>query len=348
MSRTEQAVRPLRFYFHAMNTKVEVQLLADREQAEHAASLVKNWFETQEQRFSRFVADSELTRLNESHGWISVSAAMDEVLSLAYGYIGQTEGIFQPSIMKALRSSGYDVSFEKIQQRPSQRPLVERLISTIKSEAAGMSEEPFDYSRPSWIQREGSRMVHLDPGTELDLGGIVKGWAVERIADWLQKRMNIPAGMINAGGDIQVWGTTDHPHWTLDVTNPSPQTQNVLGAVRLQRGAVATSGVTRRQWQDNKGNRAHHLIDPRTMKPADTDILQCTVVGQHASQCEIIAKTVSILGSAEAVNWLNRHYDRHDVLWITGQGNVYFRGNSSTLAERWPGFDPDHRFSLIE
>jgi thiamine biosynthesis lipoprotein len=191
-------------------------------------------------------------------------------------------------------------------------------------------------------------MVHLDPGTELDLGGIVKGWAVERIADWLQKRMNIPAGMINAGGDIQVWGTTDHPHWTLDVTNPSPQTQNVLGAVRLQRGAVATSGVTRRQWQDNKGNRAHHLIDPRTMKPADTDILQCTVVGQHASQCEIIAKTVSILGSAEAVNWLNRHYDRHDVLWITGQGNVYFRGNSSTLAERWPGFDPDHRFSLIE
>jgi len=84
------------------------------------------------------------------------------------------------------------------------------------------------------------------------------------------------------------------------------------------------------------------------MKPADTDILQCTVVGQHASQCEIIAKTVSILGSAEAVNWLNRHYDRHDVLWITGQGNVYFRGNSSTLAERWPGFDPDHRFSLIE
>ena len=92
--------------------EVEVQLLADREQAEHAACLVKNWFETQEQRFSRFVADSELNRLNESQGWISVSAAMDEVLSLAYGYIGQTEGIFQPGIMKALRSSGYDTSFE--------------------------------------------------------------------------------------------------------------------------------------------------------------------------------------------------------------------------------------------
>ena len=62
------------------------------------------------------------------------------------------------------------------------------------------------------------------------------------------------------------------------------------------------------------------------MKPANTDILQCTVVGQHASQCEIIAKTVSILGSAEAVNWLNRHYDRHDVLWITREGTFILEG----------------------
>ncbi|WKL03561.1 FAD:protein FMN transferase [Paenibacillus amylolyticus] len=117
--------------------------------------------------------------------------------------------------------------------------------------------------------------------------------------------------------------------------------------IRLQRGAVATTGNSRRQWQNTDGSLAHHLIDPRTMEPADTDVLQCTVLGQHASQCEIIAKTVCILGSAEAVGWLNRHYDRHDVLWMTRDGITYFRGNTDTLAEHWPGFDPDHRFSLI-
>lgn len=348
MSRTEQAVSPLRFYFYAMNTEVEVQLLADREQAEHAACLVKNWFETQEQRFSRFVADSELNRLNKSEGWVPVSAAMDEVLSLAYGYIGQTEGIFQPGISQALRSAGYDISFEKMQQRGFQLPLLARLFRTRETESFSMNEHGYDYSRPNWIQREGSRMVHLDPGAELDLGGIVKGWAVERIADWLQKTLKITAGMINAGGDVQIWGTKDHQHWTLEIRSPFSQEQGMNGAVRLQRGAVATSGITRRQWQDEHGLTAHHLIDPRTMEPSHTDILQCTVVGQHASQCEIIAKTVCILGSAEAVNWLNRHYDRHDALWITRDGNVYFRGNTATLAERWPGFDPDHRFSLIE
>ncbi|MGN7415443.1 FAD:protein FMN transferase [Paenibacillus sp. SAF-068] len=347
MSRTEQVARPLRFQFRAMNTDVEVQLSAGREEAEHAATLVKNWFETQEQRFSRFVADSELNRLNHSTGWMPISAAMDEVLSLAYGYIGLTEGIFQPGISQALQDSGYDLSFEKIQQRQPQRPLLERILRTITPESSGMMEDRHDHSRPGWIQREGSRMVHLDPGAELDLGGIVKGWAVERIADWLQRTLHIPAGLINAGGDIQVWGTSDHPQWTLKVADPLQDQRDVTGAVRLQRGAVATSGISHRLWQNSDGSIAHHLIDPRTMKPADTDVLQCTVLGQHASQCEIIAKTVCILGSAEAVGWLNRHYDRHDVLWITQDGSTYFRGNTDTLAEHWLGFDPDHRFSLI-
>ncbi|WP_339305482.1 FAD:protein FMN transferase [Paenibacillus sp. FSL L8-0435] len=347
MSRTEQVTRPLRFQFHAMNTDVEVQLSAEREEAEHAATVVKNWFETQEQRFSRFVADSELNRLNGSTGWMPISAAMDEVLSLAYGYIGLTEGIFQPGISQALQASGYDLSFEKVQQRQLQRPLLERILRTRTPESSGWMEDRYDHSRPSWIQREGSRMVHLDPGAELDLGGIVKGWAVERIAEWLQRTLRIPAGLINAGGDIQVWGSPDHSQWTLQVADPLQNQGAASGAIRLQRGAVATSGISRRQWQNTDGSLAHHLIDPRTMEPAHTDVLQCTVMGQHASQCEIIAKTVCILGSAEAVGWLNRHYDRHDVLWMTRDGSIYFRGNTDTLAEHWPGFDPDHRFSLL-
>ncbi|WFR64819.1 FAD:protein FMN transferase [Paenibacillus amylolyticus] len=347
MSRTEQVARPLRFQFRAMNTDVEVQLSAGREQAEHAATLVKNWFETQEQRFSRFVADSELNRLNHATGWMPISAAMDEVLSLAYGYIGLTEGIFQPGISQALQNSGYDLSFEKVQQRQPQRPLLERILRMRTPKCSEGMEDQYDHGRPSWIQREGSRMVHLDPGAELDLGGIVKGWAVERIADWLQRTLHIPAGLINAGGDIQVWGTSDHPQWTLKVADPMQDKGDVSGVVRLQRGAVATSGISHRLWQNSDGSLSHHLIDPRTMKPADTDVLQCTVLGQHASQCEIIAKTVCIMGSAEAVGWLNRHYDRHDVLWMTRDGSTYFRGNTDTLDEHWPGFDPDHRFSLI-
>lgn len=220
MSRTEQVARPLRFQFRAMNTDVEVQLSAGREEAEHAATVVKNWFETQEQRFSRFVADSELNRLNHATGWIPISAAMDEVLSLAYGYIGLTEGIFQPGISQALQASGYDISFEKVQQRQPQRPLLQRILRTRTTDSSGMMEDRHDHSRPGWIQREGSRMVHLDPGAELDLGGIVKGWAVERIADWLQRTLHIPAGLINAGGDIQVWGTPDYPQWTFKVADP--------------------------------------------------------------------------------------------------------------------------------
>ncbi|WP_338540490.1 FAD:protein FMN transferase [Paenibacillus tundrae] len=349
MSRVEQpqAILPLVSRFRAMNTVIEVQLVTGQEEAEHAADLVQNWFETQERRFSRFVPDSELNRLNRSTGWLPVSAAMDEVLSLAYGYIGQTEGIFQPGIAQALRQQGYDVSFEQLQSDQLNTQL--DYSHTAQPLSSTSSDERFDYCRPGWMHREGSRMVHLDPGTELDLGGIVKGWAVERIADWLQRSLHIPAGMINAGGDIQVWGTPAHTSWTLYITDPFLEKRNLTGSIQLDGGAVATSSLARRQWLHPSGNgqMAHHLIDPRTMQSANTDIVQCTVLGQHTSQCEIIAKTVCILGSEEAIRWLNRHYDRHDVLWVTRDGSMWFRGNTEKLAERWPGFDPDHRFSLI-
>lgn len=346
MSPAAETKRPFKFRFRAMNTDVEVQLVtAGREEAEHAAALVKNWFETQEQRFSRFISNSELNRLNRSVGWLPVSAAMDEVLSLAYGYIGQTEGIFQPGISKALRQLGYDVSFEQIGQY--ERGITQSLQYTLTKVAALIPEEERDYTCPGWMHREGSRMVHLDPGIELDLGGIVKGWATERIADWLQRTLHIPAGMINAGGDIQVWGTPVSSAWTVYIKDPLLDKRNLTGSIQLDSGAVATSGIARRQWQQADGSLSHHLIDPRTMKPADTDVVQCTAVGQHVSQCEIIAKTVCILGSAEAMGWLNRHYDRHDVIWMTREGKFWFRGDTDALEERWPGFEPDHCFSFI-
>lgn len=346
MSRAAKTTRPFKFRFRAMNTDVEVQLVnAGREEAEHAAVLVKNWFETQEQRFSRFITNSELNRLNRSVGWMSVSAAMDEVLSLAYGYIGQTEGIFQPGISRALREQGYDVSFEQIGQH--ERGKTQSLQHTSTSIASLIPVEERDYTCPGWMHREGSRMVHLDPGLELDLGGIVKGWATERIADWLKSTLHIPAGMINAGGDIQVWGTPASTAWTVYIKDPLLDKRNLIGNIQLGTGAVATSGIARRQWQRADGSLCHHLIDPRTMEPAGTDVVQCTAVGQHVSQCEIIAKTVCILGSAEAIGWLNRHYDRHDVLWITREGKFWFRGDMDALEERWPGFEPDHCFSFI-
>ena len=92
MSRTEHGVRPVRFRFRAMNTDVEVQLATGLEEAMQAEALIRNWFETQERRFSRFLPDSELSRLNRSTGWMPVSAAMDEVLSLAIGCAPSLEG----------------------------------------------------------------------------------------------------------------------------------------------------------------------------------------------------------------------------------------------------------------
>ena len=116
----------------------------------------------------------------------------------------------------------------------------------------------------------------------LDLGGIAKGYAVDRAAELLA-----PAGpcLVNAGGDLAVRGGA----WPVGVEHLT---------LLLERGAIATSGRDRRRWTRD-GREHHHLIDPRTGAPADTPLLRATVVAASAAEAEVLAKAV-FLGDEEA------------------------------------------------
>jgi thiamine biosynthesis lipoprotein len=125
----------------------------------------------------------------------------------------------------------------------------------------------------------GSR-IELDTGVRLDLGGIGKGYAVDRAAELLAQ-----AGpcLVNAGGDVAVHGGS----WPVGVD----------GAVTLELsgGALATSGRDRRRWR-RAGRELHHLIDPSTGAPAETDLLRATAV-----EAEVLAKWLFLLGERDAL-----------------------------------------------
>ncbi len=244
------------------------------------------WFEEWEQALSRFRPESELNQLNRNAGRpMQTSPVLWEVIQASLQAARESDGTVTPTVLAALESAGYDRTFESIQSGESPQRPVWTLVG--------------DWRTIECV--EATRSVCLPPGMRLDLGGIAKGWAADQAA----RRLGIhgPA-LVDAGGDIAVSGPLPNgDRWPIGVADPSEPERN-LEMLLIARGGVATSGRDYRRWQRN-GIWKHHIIDPRTGEPADTDIITATVIAPTAIQAEAAAKRVFILGGRAGLDWLD-------------------------------------------
>jgi thiamine biosynthesis lipoprotein len=133
--------------------------------------------------------------------------------------------------------------------------------------------------------------VELDPGTRLDLGGLAKGYAVDRAVELLSR---YGACLVNAGGDLAVGGGPVATVWPVSV--PTPDAPLTIG---VRSGGLATSGRDKRRWRRD-GAEQHHLIDPITGLPAESDLLRVSVAAPSAVEAEVLAKWLFIAGEDEA------------------------------------------------
>ena len=270
-----------RLEFRAMGCHMLAVLDADK----HPASLeaVPAWFEAWEQTFSRFRADSELSRLNERAGqWVRVSTSLWEVTHLALIAARWTDGLFSPTILNALEAAGYDRTFDEI--TAAAQPVVAQPDGQWRS-----------------IQRQSlQRSIYLPLQARLDLSGIVKGWAADRAA----KKLGVSGpALIDAGGDIAVSGPrADGSPWSIGIVNPF-QADQPFETLKIAQGGVATSGRDYRRWL-RAGKWQHHLIDPHTGLPAQTDVLSVTVIAPTTFEAEVAAKVIAISGSEQGLAWL--------------------------------------------
>jgi thiamine biosynthesis lipoprotein len=248
--------------FRAMGTEIELFVEG---RAGDQWNAVEREFERLEDSMSRFRPDSELSQLNRD-GRIVGSSALVEVVTAAVEARERTGGLFDPTVHDAVVRAGYDRTFEQLTDRAS-----------APSEGVPCRGE---------IDIDGPRIT-LAAGVRLDLGGIAKGYAVDRASQVLAE---IGPSLVNAGGDIAVRGGS----WPVGVVTAAG-TITLL----LERGAVATSGSDRRRWA-TQGGAAHHLIDPRTGRPADTGVLRATVVAASAIEAEVLAKVAFLGGEVEA------------------------------------------------
>ena len=248
--------------------------------------VVTQWFEEWEQVLSRFRYDSELTRLNQTcEHPVQVSQVLWDVFQVAQEAERTTNGLVTPTVMNAMIGAGYDRTFDELPHTAT------TLVDSVETMAAPLTDIPFN---------EADRTITLPRGIGLDFGGLAKGWAAHQAMKRLQ--VEGPA-LIDAAGDIAISGPrADGGPWQIGVADPFHKGEEIE-TLFLHAGGVATSGKDRRRWTRD-GVFQHHIIDPFTNQPAETDVLTVTVIAPDVMQAEAAAKAAFIQGSRLGLEWI--------------------------------------------
>ena len=237
---------------------------------------------------SRFRPDSELVALNAAAGSaVRVSPLLFEAVEVALRVARATGGLVDPTVGRALRLSGYDRTFELVRSRDGEtfRPRFELV--------RGWRTVDLERSR---------RLIRVPRGVELDLGATAKALAADRAA-LAASRAAGTGVLISLGGDVAVAGPAPAPGWPVRIAEDHAAPLDAPGpTVSIRSGGLATSGTAVRRWRA-AGAELHHIVDPRTGRPAETPWTAVTVAAASCVDANAASTAAVVLGDT-APRWL--------------------------------------------
>ncbi len=257
-----------------------------------------------EARWSRFLPDSEISALNHTADWVTVSGDTLTLLERSRAASDLSGGAFDPTILPSLLAIGYT---ESMSESPGRTDLPS---TPRRAPAPGIEHVEVD--------REASRARLLD-GTGFDPGGIGKGLAADIVAGELVDA-GAAAAIVSVGGDVRVAGEAP-PDWVVAVEDPVDR-DLAITELRLESGGVCTSSVAAKTWE-HEGRMVHHLIDPRSGRPVRSKIVSATVVAGEAWVAEALCKAAILTDPIGALTFLESTgvdgllVDVDDVVWRT-------------------------------
>jgi len=240
---------------------------------------------------SRFRDDSEVSRLARAGGdWVPASPLFREALAAGIAAAVATGGAVDPTVGAAMRALGWDADFRIVVSRTDP-------VTIERVPAAGWRRIEIDDER---------RCVRVPAGVEIDLGATAKALAADRAAA-AAFRATRSSVLVNLGGDIAVAGPAPAGGWPIFVTDdhratPSDADGQVVGIVA---GGLATSSTTVRRWRTDAGV-AHHVVDPRTGRPA-AEVWRTVSVAARSCVDANTASTAAIVLGRDAPRWLEAH-----------------------------------------
>ncbi len=296
MSASAQELGLVRFEGRAMASPLRLTMPGDRDAGEGAWALVRAEFAGCEAELSRFERSSALTKANLRAGdaeWHRSPRRLLQVAALARRAQRLTEGLFDARVIEELELLG---------------------------ERAGIRLHHAPDRSGDWLDAD-PRGGRLRLATPIDSGGIGKGLALRRSRTNLRRARALGrGGLLEAGGDIVAWGEPGPgAKWRIGLEDPCGSTIPVA-VIEVREAAVATSSIRVRRWRAPDGTPVHHLIDPRTRRPAATGLRSVTVAGSDPVWAEVWSKALFVTGAGE----IGAESDRRRVAawWVTDHGEL--------------------------
>lgn len=223
-----------------------------------------------ESLWSRFIADSDISRLNNAEGEPTVVNPLTaKLVAEMLAARTLTEGEYDPTILPKLIAEGYAAS---------------RVNANNVTVLPASARWPVDPTGTVIVEN----VVTLPLGVTLDSGGIGKGLAADILTSMALERGALGA-LVEMGGDVRIAGTPpDGTHWRLGIEDPFVEERSIA-KVNLIDGAIATSSTLKRSW-DKDGKTANHLINVHTGESMTTNVVTVSVIAVSASIAEVITK----------------------------------------------------------
>ena len=271
--------------FRAMASAVQLILV---DPAPGAAEWARARIDELEGRWSRFVGDSELSRLvaNPGHDVQVSSDTLTLVATMVRAHL-ETAGRYDPTMLHQLLEAGYDTSIDE--PATGSGPTLRSVTVDRPDPEAGLHRVRMDPARGT---------VWLPMGLGLDPGGIGKGLAADLVVAELLQR-GTRGALVSIGGDLVAAGTAPTGGgWPVQIEDPT-DTGATLLELYIDGGAVATSSTLSRRWS-HRGAVAHHVLDPSTGRVSKTDLATVTAVAPTGWQAEVQATAALVSGRREA------------------------------------------------
>jgi FAD:protein FMN transferase len=287
-----------------MGTRITVELWADdKDKAEKAIDAVLDEMRHIDDSMSTYKPASEVSQVNAkaADGPMRISKELFDLLTTAKEYSVITDGAFDITYA----SVGYMYDFPK-HVRPDEAQIAKAL--------------PAVNFRHVLLDPKNQTVQFSQKGVRIDLGGIAKGYSVDRGIDVL-KSFGFTRAYVSAGGDSRIIGDRFGKPWMVGIRDPRKGEGEVITRIPLVDAAISTSGDYERFFEEG-GVRYHHIIDPRTGHSA-SKVRSATVIGPYATRTDGLSKTAFVLGPEKAMEIYNR-IDDIDAIIVKLDGTVIY------------------------
>lgn len=248
--------------------------------------------------------DSDVWKINHSEGNpTEVSSETAEIIKSGLEASKDTDGIYDITVGKLTRLWNFSAEDPKV---PNDKD-IKAAVKTINYK---------------WVSVSGNTVTVSNPDTWIDLGSIAKGYIADKVASYM-KEQGVTSGIVNLGGNIVTIGTKpDGSKWKIGIEMPYSERKEIIGMTNMEDQTLVTSGTYER-FIEQDGKKYHHILDPSTGYPVDSDIVGVSILSKEGNSmlCDRYSTICLLLGSKKAEAFIKSKPDFEYVI-IDNDNNI--------------------------